>query len=104
MEILDEFDNESPLYVSFCKRISPEAFERQSLTYTQTSLEELYTQMELNPGACERLVRKRKQLENEEGGLASYLKVHLGAFLIGRTEEPAQVKHSIAKFIPRRLL
>ncbi|XP_077163342.1 uncharacterized protein LOC143822279 isoform X2 [Paroedura picta] len=74
MEILGEFDNESPLYVSFCKRISPEAFERQSCTYTQKSLEELYTQMELNPGVCERLIRKRKQVETEEGGLASYLK------------------------------
>ncbi|XP_053135938.1 uncharacterized protein LOC128338075 isoform X2 [Hemicordylus capensis] len=74
MEILGEFDNESPLYVSFCKRISPEDFERQSLTYTQKCLHDLYTKMEQNPGICERVVQKRKQLESQEAGLASYLK------------------------------
>ncbi|XP_028566492.2 uncharacterized protein LOC114586834 isoform X1 [Podarcis muralis] len=79
METLGEFDNESPLYVSFCKRISPEDFEKQSLTYTQKSLQDLYAKMEQNPGICESIVRKRKQLESEEAGMASYLKAKISS-------------------------
>lgn len=74
MEIMGEFDNESPLYVTFCTRVSPEDFERQSLTYTQKCLQDLYAKMEQNPIICETVVRKRKQLMKEKAGLASYLK------------------------------
>ncbi|XP_039188583.1 uncharacterized protein LOC120303268 isoform X2 [Crotalus tigris] len=74
MEMLNEFDNESPLYVSFCRRISPEDFESQSLTYTQKALRELYAHMEQNPGLCAAIVQKRKQLDSEDAGLVSYMK------------------------------
>lgn len=79
MEALDEFDNEYPLIITFCERISPQDFEKQSLSYTQKSLQDLYTQMEQNPRICERILRKRKQMENEGAGLVQYLKVRLGA-------------------------
>lgn len=75
METLDEFDNEYPLSMSFCKLISPEDFEVQSLSYTEQCLQELYTNMEQSPGICERVMRKRKQMEKEASGLASFLKV-----------------------------
>lgn len=75
MEILSEFDNESPLYVSFCRRISPEDFERESLTYTQKALRELYVHMEQNPDLCASIVQKRKQLDSKDAGLVSYVKV-----------------------------
>ncbi|XP_074868435.1 uncharacterized protein LOC142022472 [Carettochelys insculpta] len=74
METLDEFDNEYPLSISFCKLISPEDFEAQSLSYTEQCLQELYTNMEQCPGICERVMRKQKQMEKEAAGLASYLK------------------------------
>ncbi|CAM2103266.1 unnamed protein product [Caretta caretta] len=74
METLDEFDNEYPLSMSFCKLISPEDFEVQSLSYTEQCLQELYTNMEQSPGICERVMRKRKQMEKEASGLASFLK------------------------------
>uniref|UniRef100_A0A8C8SWX5 Uncharacterized protein n=1 Tax=Pelusios castaneus TaxID=367368 RepID=A0A8C8SWX5_9SAUR len=74
METLDEFDNEYPLSMAFCKLISPEAFEVQALAYTEQCLQELYTKMEQSPGICERVMRKRKQMEKEEAGLASFLK------------------------------
>ncbi|XP_068766917.1 uncharacterized protein [Struthio camelus] len=74
MESLDEFDNEYPLSVSFCKLISTEDFEEQSLSYTQQCLHELFSAMEQNPGICERAVRKQKQMEKEEAGLMSFLK------------------------------
>uniref|UniRef100_A0A8C3STQ0 Uncharacterized protein n=1 Tax=Chelydra serpentina TaxID=8475 RepID=A0A8C3STQ0_CHESE len=74
METLDEFDNEYPLSMSFCKLISPEDFEVQSLSYTEQCLQELYTNMEQSPGICERVMRKRKQMEKEAAGLASFLK------------------------------
>nr|XP_056715012.1 uncharacterized protein LOC130485886 [Euleptes europaea] len=83
MESLDEFDNEYPLIISFCKRISPSDFEKQSLSYTQKSLQDLYTQMEQNPRICERILRKRKQVENEEAGLVQYLKAKFFATLQG---------------------
>lgn len=75
METLDEFDNEYPLSVSFCKLISLEEFEEQSLSYTQQCLHELYSDMEQNPRICERALRNQKQTENEAAGLISYLKV-----------------------------
>ncbi|XP_050762889.1 uncharacterized protein LOC127023043 [Gymnogyps californianus] len=77
MEILDEFDNEYPLNVSFCKLISLEDFEEQSLSYTQQCLHELYSNMEQNPRICERALRKQKQMEKEEAGLISYLKAKI---------------------------
>uniref|UniRef100_A0ABM5F1Z8 Uncharacterized protein isoform X1 n=1 Tax=Pogona vitticeps TaxID=103695 RepID=A0ABM5F1Z8_9SAUR len=83
METLDEFDNEYPLHISFCERISPEDFERQGLSYTQKALRELYAQMEQNPGACERVARKRKQAENEKASLVCYLKAKFFSLLQG---------------------
>ncbi|XP_067163427.1 uncharacterized protein [Apteryx mantelli] len=74
METLDEFDNEYPLSTSFCKLISTEDFEEQSLSYTQQCLHELFSSMEQNPGICERAVRKQKQMEKEGAGLISFLK------------------------------
>ncbi|KAL8180590.1 UNVERIFIED_CONTAM: hypothetical protein K2H54_029217 [Gekko kuhli] len=83
MESLDEFDNEYPLIITFCERISPQDFEKQSLSYTQKSLQDLYTQMEQNPRICERILRKRKQMENEEAGVVQYLKAKFFAMLQG---------------------
>ncbi|XP_063000116.1 uncharacterized protein LOC134410657 [Elgaria multicarinata webbii] len=83
METLDEFDNEYPLIISFCERISPQDFEHQSLSYTQKSLQDLYTQMEQNPGICERVVRKRKQAEAEKASLVQYLKDKFFSMLQG---------------------
>ncbi|XP_053224023.1 uncharacterized protein LOC128403346 [Podarcis raffonei] len=83
MEILDEFDNECPLLISFCERISPQDFDNQAVSYTQKSLQDLFAQMEQNPGICERVVRKRKQAENEGASLAQYLKAKFFSMLQG---------------------
>ncbi|XP_062814882.1 uncharacterized protein LOC134292936 isoform X2 [Anolis carolinensis] len=75
MEILGEFDTESPLYLSFCQRVSPQDFEKQSLSYTQISLQDLYTEIERNPQICEPVLQKRRQQRaTEETSLTSYLK------------------------------
>ncbi|XP_060539584.1 uncharacterized protein LOC117657706 isoform X2 [Pantherophis guttatus] len=83
METLEEFDGEYPLVLSFCERISPQDYEGQGLSYTQKSLQELFTQMERKPSICERVVRKRKQAENERGNLGQYLKAKFFALLQG---------------------
>ncbi|XP_042297397.1 uncharacterized protein LOC121916429 [Sceloporus undulatus] len=83
MEILDEYDNEYPLIISFCERISPQDFEGQSMYYTQKALQDLYAQMEQNPSICERVVRKKKQEEKENAGLGEYLKAKFFAMLQG---------------------
>ncbi|XP_021268587.1 uncharacterized protein LOC110406421 [Numida meleagris] len=77
MEILDEFDNECALSVSFCKQVSPEAFEEQSVFYTKQCLQELFSKMEQNPRICERALRKQKQMEKEEAGMVSYIKAKI---------------------------
>ncbi|KAM6246947.1 uncharacterized protein LJ264_010601 [Porphyrio hochstetteri] len=83
MDILDEFDNEYPLRISFCKLISVEDFEEQSVSYTQKCLHDLYADMEWNPRICEKVLRKQKQLEKEEAGLVSYLKTKIFQALQG---------------------
>ncbi|KAH0625478.1 hypothetical protein JD844_015010 [Phrynosoma platyrhinos] len=83
MEILDEYDNECPLIVSFCERITPQDFEGQSMNYTQKALQDLYAQMEQNPSICERVVRKKKQEENENASLGQYLKAKFFTMLQG---------------------
>ncbi|XP_053135856.1 uncharacterized protein LOC128338023 [Hemicordylus capensis] len=95
METLDEFDNEYPLIISFCERISPQDFERQALSYTQKSLQDLFIQMEQNPRICEKVVRKRKQAENEEAGLVQYLKAKFFSMLQGNvnySNTPSEVE------------
>ncbi|XP_059569526.1 uncharacterized protein LOC132243550 [Alligator mississippiensis] len=109
METLDEFDDEYPLSMSFCKLISLEDFEEQSLSYTEQCLQELVTNMEQSPGICERVMRKRKQVEKEEAGLVSFLKAKFFGTLQGEMnccnyvgiaemqEKVAQLKRDIQK-------
>lgn len=73
MEILDEFDSEFPQSVTFCQRISEEAFERQAATYTERALRRLFRSLDRNPALAERVVRKDKQAECERRGLLSFL-------------------------------
>lgn len=73
MEILDEFDNEFPQSVTFCRRISEEAFERQAATCTERALRRLFRSLDHNPALAERVVRKGKQAECERRGLLSFL-------------------------------
>lgn len=83
MESLEEFDNECPLSISYCERISPQDFEKQSLSYTHKSLQDLFLQMEQNPRICEKVLRKRKQEESEDAGLLQYLKAKVFSMLQG---------------------
>lgn len=69
MEVLDEFDNEFPLSVTFCQLISEDDFERQAATYTERALRRLFRTLDRNPALAERVVRKGKQTEFEQRGL-----------------------------------
>uniref|UniRef100_A0A4X2M3C2 Uncharacterized protein n=1 Tax=Vombatus ursinus TaxID=29139 RepID=A0A4X2M3C2_VOMUR len=73
MEVLDEFDWEHPMTLTFCEPISEEAFERQAVSYTERSLRRLFRSMDRNPALGERVVRKWKQEERERRGLISFL-------------------------------
>ncbi|KAM8813511.1 uncharacterized protein V5649_010380 [Rhynchonycteris naso] len=73
MEVLDEFDSEYPLSVTFCQRISAEDFERQAATYTDRALRRLFRCLDRNPLLAERVLRKGKQAECEQRGLLSFL-------------------------------
>ncbi|XP_069353163.1 uncharacterized protein [Eulemur rufifrons] len=73
MEVLDEFDGELPQSVTFCQLISEEDFERQAATYTGRALRRLFRSLDRNPALAERVVRKGKQAELEQRGLASFL-------------------------------
>ncbi|XP_048199354.1 uncharacterized protein LOC125349333 [Perognathus longimembris pacificus] len=73
MEILDEFDNEFPLSVTFCQLISEEDFERQAAVHTERALRRLFRTLDRNPALAERVVRRGKQVECEQRGLFSSL-------------------------------
>ncbi|XP_052014243.1 uncharacterized protein LOC127665759 [Apodemus sylvaticus] len=73
MEVLDEFDSEFPLSVTFCQLISEDDFERQAATYTERALRRLFRALDRNPALAERVVRKGKQTELEQRGLLSSL-------------------------------
>ncbi|EDL77875.1 hypothetical LOC287935 (predicted), isoform CRA_a [Rattus norvegicus] len=73
MEVLDEFDSEFPLSVTFCQLISEDDFERQAATYTERALRRLFRSLDRNPALAERVVRKGKQTEIEQRGLLSNL-------------------------------
>lgn len=73
MEVLDEFDSEFPLSVTFCQLISEDDFERQAATYTEHALRRLFRSLDRNPALAERVVRKGKQTEIEQRGLLSNL-------------------------------
>ncbi|XP_021064676.1 uncharacterized protein LOC110329403 [Mus pahari] len=73
MEVLDEFDSEFPLSVTFCQLISEDDFERQAATYTERALRRLFRTLDRNPALAERVVRKGKQTEFEQRGLLSRL-------------------------------
>ncbi|XP_007906686.2 mitochondrial fission regulator 1-like [Callorhinchus milii] len=74
METLEEFDRECPLSMMFCKRLTEDEFEAQTLTYTEKALQELFHTMDQNPKLCEKVVRRRKQTELEKAGLKSLVK------------------------------
>lgn len=73
MEVLDEFDSEFPLSVTFCQLISEDDFERQAATYTERALRRLFRALDRNPALAERVVRNGKQTEIEQRGLLSSL-------------------------------
>lgn len=88
MEVLDEFDSEFPQTVTFCRRISREAFERQAVTYTGRALRRLFRSLDLDPALAERAVRGAKQAECERRGLFSFLWVRAGPAGAGAGERP----------------
>ncbi|XP_031219103.1 uncharacterized protein LOC116085644 isoform X2 [Mastomys coucha] len=73
MEVLDEFDSEFPMSVTFCQLISEDDFERQAATYTERALRRLFRTLDRNPALAERVVRKGKQTEIEQRGILSNL-------------------------------
>ncbi|XP_062487183.1 uncharacterized protein LOC134170112 [Pezoporus occidentalis] len=76
METLDEFD-EYPLSVSFCKLISLEEFEEQSLPTPSNACVNCTQDMEQSPRICKRALRNQKQMEKEAVGLIPYLKAKI---------------------------
>ncbi|XP_077015444.1 uncharacterized protein LOC143682994 [Tamandua tetradactyla] len=74
MEVLDEFDQELPLRVTFCELISEEAFERQAAACTERALRRLFRSVDRKPALAERAVRGAKQAECERRGLLSSLR------------------------------
>lgn len=75
MESMGEFDSECPMVKRFCQQMSEDDFEREGLTYTQQALQDLFAAMEQQPELCERVVRRRKQMELERGAVGTSMKV-----------------------------
>ena len=83
-EVLEEFDDATPLRKSYCSRISKDEFERQISVNTENGLEELFTFLKNNPKAYSDILRKRRREEAESAGLLSYLKIRMMSLWSGR--------------------
>ncbi|XP_028681166.1 uncharacterized protein LOC114669174 [Erpetoichthys calabaricus] len=74
METMEEFDKECPMLKTFCKQLTEDEFEDQTLTYTEQALIDLFHTMDENPELYERVIRRRKQDELEKSGAGNCLK------------------------------
>ncbi|CAH3016806.1 unnamed protein product [Porites evermanni] len=71
-ELLEEFDQPSPLPVSFCQQIPSEEFDKRSAQNTRDALHDLINHIEAKPEEFYKIVR-RKKADNLK--LFQYLKV-----------------------------
>ena len=71
-ELLEEFDQPSPLPVSFCQQIPSEEFDKRSAQNTRDALHDLINHFEAKPEEFYKIVR-RKKADNLK--LFQYLKV-----------------------------
>ena len=59
-EILEEFDQPSPLPVGFCQQIPLEEYDQHSANTTQAALHELMNHLDSNPDEYYKIVRRKK--------------------------------------------
>ncbi|XP_064612989.1 uncharacterized protein LOC135476787 [Liolophura sinensis] len=99
---IDEFDEPAQLTQTFCAKLSEEEYEEQTATETEKALEELMAYIERNPEAYGKVLQKRKQDEQEEAGVLSYLKVKMVSMFTGGVYPGSEVtseelNHKVAK-------
>ena len=59
-EILEEFDQPSPLPVAFCQKIPFEEYDQHSAKTTRAALQELMNHLDSNPDEYYKIVRRKK--------------------------------------------
>ena len=83
-EVLDEFDDATPVKSSYCKQLTSEEYEEEGCRCTEDALSELMTYLDSSPTAYGRVLQKRRKEEAENSGFLSFLKIRALSYWHGK--------------------
>lgn len=83
-ELLDEFDDATPVKSSYCKQLTSEEYEEEGCRCTEDALSELMTYLDSSPSVYGRVLQKRRKEEAENSGLLSFLKIRALSYWHGK--------------------
>ena len=83
-EVLDEFDEATPVKSSYCKRVTSEEYEEEGCQCTEDALSDLMTYLDSNPSVYGRVLQKRRKEEAENSSFISFLKIRALSYWQGK--------------------
>lgn len=101
-EVLDEFDEATPVKSSYCKQLSAYQYEEEGCRCTEDALSELMSYLDSNPNVYGKVLQKRKKEDTENASVFSFIKVQLLSYWHGRdagfeSVTDAECKKELAK-------
>ena len=101
-ELLDEFDEATPVKSSYCRQVTSQEYEEEGCRCTEDALSELMSYLDDNPSVYGRVLQKRRKEEAENSSFISFLKVRALSFWRGedagfRSVTDAECKDELAK-------
>ena len=83
-ELLDEFDEATPVKSAYCKQLTTEEYEEEGCRCTEDALSELMTYLDSNPSSYGRVLQKRRREEAENSSFLSFLKIRALSYWHGK--------------------
>ena len=83
-EVLDEFDEATPVKSSYCKRLTAEEYEEEGCRCTEDALSDLMTYLDSNPSAYGKVLQKRRKEEAENSSFLSFIKIRALSYWQGK--------------------
>ena len=101
-EVLDEFDEATPVKSSYCKQLTAEEYEEEGCLCTEDALSELMSYLDSDPAVYAKVLQRRKKEDAENSSVFSFLKVQLLSYWHGRdagfeSVTDAECKKELAK-------
>jgi len=101
-EVLDEFDEATPVKSSYCKQLTTEEYEEEGCLCTEDALSELMSYLDSDPAVYAKVLQRRKKEDAESSSVFSFLKVQLLSYWHGRdagfeSVTDAECKKELAK-------